>query len=159
MKTPTTIAPLQRTVTVPVGLEHAFIRFTQEMGLWWPEDDTWTGEGLESIGIEPGVGGVAYERGPDDTTLIWGKVLDWEPQHRLILAWLIGPDRQPIADPARASEIELRFVPLSPAETRVTLEHRGFERHGEDGSTYRAALDTPQGWDRILNAYAATDGY
>lgn len=156
MKTET---PLQRTVTVPLGLQHAFTRFTEQMGLWWPQDYTWTGRALESIGIEPGVGGIAYERGPQDRTLIWGKVLEWEPPHRLVLSWLIGPDRQPLNDPAQASEIEVRFVPLSPAETQVTLEHRGFERHGDDGATYRAALDMPQGWDRILKAYANVDGY
>lgn len=159
MTTHETIVPLQRSVEIPMAPEHAFTRFTREMGLWWPVEYTWTGQALEGIGIEPGAGGAAYERGPAGNTLIWGRVLAWEPPRRLVLAWLISPNREVIADPADASEIEVRFEPAGPARTRVSVEHRGFERHGPEGAAYRAAMATPEGWDRILNAYAQVDGY
>lgn len=159
MTTHETIAPIQRSVEVPLAPEHAFTRFTEKMGVWWPVDLTWSGDGLEGIGIEPGVGGRAWERGPAGRTLVWGRVLAWEPPHRLVLAWLISPNREVIADPAQASEIEVRFDPIGPARTRVMVEHRGFERHGADGAGYREAMAMPQGWDRILTAYADVPGY
>lgn len=159
MTTHETIAPIQRSVEVPLAPEHAFTRFTEKMGVWWPVDLTWSGDGLEGIGIEAGVGGRAWERGPAGRTLVWGRVLAWEPPHRLVLAWLISPNREVIADPAQASEIEVRFDPIGPARTRVMVEHRGFERHGADGAGYREAMAMPQGWDRILDAYADVPGY
>ena len=159
MTTRETIAPLQRSVEVPLGPEHAFTRFTEKMGVWWPADETWSGEGLEGIGIEPGVDGAAWERGPAGKTLIWGRVLAWEPPRRLVLAWLISPNREVITDPAQASEIEVCFDPVGPVRTRVSVKHRGFERHGAGGAAYRGAMALPQGWAGILNAYADVAGY
>jgi uncharacterized protein YndB with AHSA1/START domain len=82
-------------------------------------------------------------------------VLVWEPPGRLVLAWQIAPDRAPEPNPARASEVEVRFVPQGPPGTRVELEHRGLSRHGADGDAYREALGSPDGWPLMLDRYAA----
>jgi uncharacterized protein YndB with AHSA1/START domain len=81
-------------------------------------------------------------------------VLVWEPPRRLVLAWQISPERAPEPDPAKASEVEVRFVAEGPSVTRVELEHRGFERHGAGGAGYRAGMGAPQGWPYILDRYA-----
>jgi hypothetical protein len=47
--------------------------------------------------------------------------------------------------------VEVRFE-KGGAETQVVLTHRGFERHGEDGSWYRDAMASDMGWPRILAA-------
>lgn len=148
--------PIGRRLTVPLAVERAFARFTAEMASWWPREYTWSGEVLVDIGVEPRQGGHCYEIGPFDFHCDWGRVLIWEPPDRLVLAWQISPRREPEPNPDRASKIEVRFVPQGPAETRVEFEHRGFERHGQAGVEYRAALDSPQGWTYILERFAAT---
>ena len=40
------------------------------------------------------------------------------------------------------------------AATRVDLEHRHFERHGEGGESMRASVDAPNGWTTIMDLYA-----
>jgi uncharacterized protein YndB with AHSA1/START domain len=69
-----------------------------------------------------------YERGVDGSECEWGHVVVWEPPHRLVVTWQINGMWQYDPDPARASEIEVRFVSSGPNETRVELEHRHIER-------------------------------
>ncbi|NBC30609.1 MAG: ATPase, partial [Spirochaetes bacterium] len=70
---------------------------------------------------------------------------------RLVFRWHISARREPVPDPAKSSEVEVRFE-KGGAETQVVLTHRGFERHGEDGSWYRDAMASDMGWPRILAA-------
>ena len=72
----------------------------------------------------------------------------WEPPRRLVFLWQIGPSREPVPDPARASEVEVRFE-----DGRVALEHRGFERHGEDAEAYRDGMGSAQGWPWLLERF------
>lgn len=146
---------IRRTLLVPVGDARAFELFTEEMATWWPREYTWAGEVLEAIGIEPRAGGHCFERGPHGFECHWGRVLVWEPPHRLVFTWQISPERAPEPNPAKASEVEVRFVAEGPALTRVHLEHRHFARHGEGGSDYRAAMDSEHGWLMILQRYLA----
>lgn len=144
-----------RQLVVPASAEHAFGLFAGGMAAWWPPEYTWGGEVLQWIGVEPRVGGACFERGPEGFRCDWGRVLLWQPPRRLVFTWQIGPDRVPQPDPARASEVEVRFTPAGAAETRVELEHRHLSRHGERGDAYRAALEAPGGWDHLLARYAA----
>jgi uncharacterized protein YndB with AHSA1/START domain len=73
-----------------------------------------------------------------------------------VLAWQIAPDRVPEPNPAKASEVEVRFHPTGTSGARVELEHRAFARHGEPGDTYRQAMASPEGWPLLLDRYAAT---
>ena len=141
--------------TVRAAPAEAFARFTDGLADWWPADYTWSQAVLETIAIEPGEGGMCFERGPHGFRIDWGRVLAWEPPHRLVFTWQIGPHRDPVPDPAAASEVEVGF---SAAEggTRVTLEHRGFARHGEEGEAYREAMGSEAGWPLILDRFAAS---
>jgi uncharacterized protein YndB with AHSA1/START domain len=80
-------------------------------------------------------------------------VLVWEPPHRLVFTWQISPRREPEPNPARASEVEVRFEAEGPSRTQVEFEHRHFDRHGEGGAEYQAMLGSPQGWPYILDCY------
>jgi uncharacterized protein YndB with AHSA1/START domain len=148
------VGTIRRTLTVHVPIERAFAIFTERFEAWWPREYTWGGEVLESIGIECREGGLCYEAGPNGFSCHWGRVLVWDPPHRLVLSWQISPERAPQPNPAKASEIELRFIAEGP-RTLVEFEHRGFARHGKGGARYRAAMDSPQGWTYILQRYAS----
>ncbi len=153
-----TIAPIQRSYAVPVDPAHAFDIFALAMAQWWPPEYTWAGPSLEWIGLEPRVGGPCFERGPHGFRCDWGRVLLWQPPRRLVLAWQIGPDRVPVPDPERASEVELTFLSEEEGGTRVEFEHRHFSRHGAGADAYRAALDSPEGWSYMLRRYTALLG-
>jgi uncharacterized protein YndB with AHSA1/START domain len=147
--------PIRQAVTVPVTLDRAFSTFA-DLARWWPREYTWAADTLEDIGIEPRESGHCFERGPYGFTCHWGRVLAWEPPARLVLAWQIAPDRVPEPNPAKASELEVRFGPAGTSGTRVELEHRAFARHGEAGDSYRQAMASPEGWPLLLDRYAAT---
>lgn len=158
MTRPVTGDAIRRTMVVAAGIDKAFEVFTSGLASWWPPEYTWSGDALDTIGIEPRRDGPCYEIGPHGFRVDWGRVLDWEPPRWLVLAWQISPRRQPVPDPAGASEIELRFVEEGPASTRVEFEHRAFDRHGDESGDYRAALESPGGWPYILDRYAAAVG-
>jgi uncharacterized protein YndB with AHSA1/START domain len=151
-------APITRTVEVAASQQRAFELFTDGMAGWWPREYTWAGDVLELIAIEPRAGGRCFERGPHGFSCDWGRVLVWEPPRRLVFTWQISAERTPEPDPAKAGEVEVRFVASGTDTTRVELEHRGFERHGEAGAGYRAAMDSEYGWARILARFAAAAG-
>ena len=149
--------PIRQAVTVPVLADRAFSAFA-DLARWWPHEYTWAANTLEDIGSEPREGGHCFERGPYGFTCHWGRVLAWEPPDRLVLAWQIAPDRVPEPDPAKASEVEVRFQPAGTPGTQVELEDRAFARHGETGATYRQAMASAEGWPLLLDRYAATFG-
>ncbi len=150
--------PIRASVTVPLAQTEAFALFAEGLANWWPREYTWSQDVLQRIGLEPRVGGRCYEIGPHEFHSDWGRVLVWDPPHRLQLAWQISPRREPEPNPARASEVEARFEPVAGGGTQLVLEHRGFERHGTEGSGYRDALASPQGWPWIFQRYAAAAG-
>lgn len=138
---------------VPVSPDKAFALFADGLGGWWPSEYTWASESLESIAIEPFEGGRCYERGPHGFACDWGRVLAWEPPQRLAFTWQIDYDRLPQPNPERASEVEVGFAAAA-GGSHLVLEHRCFERHGEEGVGYRAALAGERGWPYILDRYA-----
>jgi uncharacterized protein YndB with AHSA1/START domain len=152
------LPPVRVSVTVPLPPPEAFALFADGFGNWWPREYTWSQDVLEQVGLEPHAGGRCYEIGPHEFRSDWGRVLVWDPPHRLQLAWQISPRREPEPNPAKASEVEAQFEPVKDGGTQVTLEHRGFERHGPEGAGYREALASPQGWPWILGRYAAAAG-
>jgi uncharacterized protein YndB with AHSA1/START domain len=155
--TPTiTLAPVRRSVTVPVAAERAFETFAAGMGRWWPASHSIGRSPLASVVVEPRRGGRWYEVGADGSECDWGEVLAWEPPQRLLLAWRLGTDWR--FDPALLTEVEVRFEPAGPAETRVTLEHRLLENLGADAARARTSYDGEGGWGGLLAAYAAVAG-
>jgi uncharacterized protein YndB with AHSA1/START domain len=147
--------PIREAVTVPVPVDQAFAAFA-DLARWWPRQYTWAADTLEDIGIEPREGGLCYERGPHGFTCHWGRILAWEPPTRLVITWQIAPDRVPEPNPAKASEVEVRFHPAEPSGARVELEHRALARHGDGADAYRQGMASPAGWPHILGRYAAT---
>jgi uncharacterized protein YndB with AHSA1/START domain len=146
---------VRHTLTVPVSADRAFALFTEEFATWYPREYTWSQDVLDTIAIEGREGGRCFERGPHGFWVDWGRVLVWDPPRRLAFSWQISPRREPVPDPEKSSEVEIRFHEDEAQSTRVEFEHRGFSRHGEGAEGYRQAMGSERGWSYILDRYAA----
>ncbi|MEC3953150.1 SRPBCC family protein [Nocardia sp. CDC153] len=155
MSTPT-IPALNGTATVALPQERAFRFFTENFGSWWPADYHIGQSDMVDAVIEPSVGGRWFERGADGSECDWGRVLAWEPPHRFLVTWQINGSWQFDPDPAHASEIEVRFVPEGPEQTRVELEHRHLDRLVDGQAIHDAIAIQGGGWSTLLELFAKT---
>ena len=104
--------------------------------------------------FEPRVGGRVIDRGVDGSECRWARVLAYEPPTGVVFSWDITLQWQLESDPSRTSEVEVRFVAESPARTRVELEHRHLDRHGDGWEQMRDAVGAPDGWGLGLQRFA-----
>jgi uncharacterized protein YndB with AHSA1/START domain len=140
---------IKKQLTVEAPLERAFRVFTANMGSWWPKEHHIGSAALKDCVIEPMVNGRWYELGEDGATCEWGKVLEWDPPRRLVLAWQLNGEFR--YDPTLVTEVEVTFTLLGPKLTRVDFEHRHLERFGAAAERLRGDMDT--GWGQILDGY------
>jgi uncharacterized protein YndB with AHSA1/START domain len=151
-----TFAPVRRSVTVSAPVERAFGIYTADYGRWYPKEHFIGAGPAETVVIEPYPGGRWYEKQPDGSEPEWGRVLVWQPPHRLVLSWTVGGDWKHDPDPAHASEVEVRFSPVGPDRTLVELEHRGIERHGGGAASIHGGVsDDDYGHAFYLRRFAA----
>jgi hypothetical protein len=73
----------------------------------------------------------------------------------VLLSGDISPQWQIETDLSKTSEFEVRFVAETPLRTRVELEHRHLDRHGEGWQSERDAVAGDQGWPLYLERFAA----
>lgn len=137
------IPDVRKFVDVPADVDKCFEVFTQRPTDWWPPSHMLVTEPRAGLAIEPRVGGRYYEWDVNGGEADWGKVLVWEPPHRLRLTWRIDGRFRSIPDDERASEIEVTFTALGESLTRVELAHVRLEKHGPDAARIFQALDGP----------------
>jgi len=147
--------PVRKSVTVKASAQRAFEVFTAGFDSWWPRSHHIGKSPMKKAIIEGKVGGRADSEQEDGTDCPWGEVLVWEPPLRFVLAWKINPDWTYQPDVSKSSEVEVRFTPESNGMTRVDLEHRHFERHGEGAGSMRTAVDSTGGWGSLLEMFKA----
>lgn len=136
---------LELEITIEVPVDHAFGTFTDRFDEIKPREQNLLAVPIERTVLEPRVGGTIHDIGTDGTTCTWARVLVFEPPHRLVFSWDLSPTFQVEADPAHCSEVEVTFTAVGPEQTRVNLEHRHLDHHGEgwEGLTF---LGTGDGW-------------
>ena len=152
MSQQTTIAPVRRSVRVAAPPERAFEVFTDGFASWWPSSHTLAEGGWGTATIEPKTGGRWFEVSATGVECVWGEVLAYEPPSLVRLSWRTDGEWKVDPDPARSSEIEVRFTPEGDG-TRVELEHRGFERQHK-GDEVASSVAADGGWGSLLEMYA-----
>jgi len=138
------IEPLRLSFEIACPAAHAFDTWTQRASMWWPPAHTVTHDPSTQVVFEPRVGGRIYERTSSGQEVEWGSITAWERPRRLVYEWHIAADR------ASATEVEIAFIDLG-ERTRVQIEHRGWDRLGERGSSWRD--ENRSGWDGVLPDY------
>ena len=77
-----------------------------------------------------------------------------EPPDRVLISWDISPYWQLETDLEKTSEVEVRFIAETATRTRVELEHRHLDRHGEGWEGLREGVGGDEGWPLYLQRYA-----
>ena len=140
---------------VKASAERAFDVFTGDIGLWWRPNVLFA-----TTPRPPGV--LAFEGGSrlvetlaDGKVFQIGRVTAWERPSRLVFTW-----RQAAFPPNLATEVEVLFEPVGD-ETRVSIEHRGFDRVPADNAARHSLPDAvllrhvASWWRGELLAYGA----
>jgi uncharacterized protein YndB with AHSA1/START domain len=154
MNQPAAATTVRHSTVVEAPIEKAFRVFTENFGRFKPPEHNMLGVDIAETVFEARVGGDVFDRGIDGSVCRWANVLAYEPPHRVVIRWDISPTWQIETDPDKTSEVEVRFHPESPTRTRVELEHRHIDRHGENWEGVREGVDGEQGWPLYLRRYA-----
>jgi uncharacterized protein YndB with AHSA1/START domain len=145
---------VRETILVHAPIDRAFTVFTERMATWWPPQHHVLQAPLAEMVFEPRQGGRIYDRGTDGSECVWARVLAYDPPHRLVFSWDISLAWEIERDLEKTSEVEVRFIPDGPETTRVELEHRNIDRHGDGWENMARAVASPDGWRIGLEAFA-----
>lgn len=145
---------VRRSIVVDAPIQRAFSVFTEDFGSFKPPEHNLLGVELAETVFELREGGHVYDRGVDGSECRWARVLAYEPPTRVVISWDISPQWQIESDPEKTSEVEVRFVAEAPERTRVELEHRHLDRHGDGWEQERDSVDADGGWPLYLRRFA-----
>lgn len=108
---------------VPATPAETFEIFTRDIALWWQPNPLFRFTPREGgiLSFEPGEGGRFLETLPSGTVFVIGRIRIWRPGEALVFGW-----RQATFAKDQNTEVEVRFEAVG-AETRVTVEHRGWD--------------------------------
>ena len=148
------VPPIRKSVAVEASVERAFAIFVDRFDAIKPREHNLLAVPIAETVFEPRVGGHIADVGIDGSSCQWARILVYEPPTRLVFSWDIGPTWQLESDPAKTSEVEVRFIAESDARTRVELEHRHLERHGSEWKSVADGVDGEAGWPLYLRRYA-----
>jgi uncharacterized protein YndB with AHSA1/START domain len=117
---------IRATTLVAADPATAFSLFTEEVDSWWRRGPRFRhgGDRPSAIRFEGGEGGRLLEVYTDAEGGAFeiGRILAWKPADRLVFEF-----RAKSFEPGLVTEVEVRFEREGSA-TRVTLEHRGWDR-------------------------------
>jgi uncharacterized protein YndB with AHSA1/START domain len=150
---PSGVEPIRKSIVVNTGVERAFALFIDQFDAIKPREHNLLSVPIAETVFEPRAGGHVYDVGIDGSRCEWSRVLAYEPPSRVVISWDIGPTWQLEADQAKTSEVEVRFIAESDDRTRVELEHRHLDRHGEGWQAVADGVGGDAGWPLYLSRY------
>lgn len=151
--TPAEVEPIRKSVVVGAAAERAFALFIDRFDAIKPREHNLLSVPIARTVFEPRVGGRIYDVGTDGSRCEWSRVLLYEPPARVVFSWDIGPTWRIESDPERTSEVEVRFIAESNERTRVELEHRHLERHGDGWQSVADGVGGDAGWPLYLGRF------
>lgn len=154
MSTGPSTTSIRHEIVVDAPIDRAFSVFTDDFGAFKPREHNLLGADIAETVFEGRVGGHVLDRGVDGSECRWARVLAFEPPDRVVISWDIDPHWQIETDPEKTSEVEVRFIAEAPDRTRVELEHRHLDRHGDAWEGVRDGVDSEGGWPLYLRSYA-----
>jgi uncharacterized protein YndB with AHSA1/START domain len=154
MSTPAAATSVRHEIVVQAPVARAFSVFTDEMGSFKPPEHNMLGVEIAETVFEPRAGGRVYDRGTDGSECHWARVLVYEPPDRVVISWDISPQWQIETNLEKTSEVEVRFIAEAPDRTRIELEHRNLDRHGDGWEAVREGVDGGDGWPLYLQRFA-----
>jgi uncharacterized protein YndB with AHSA1/START domain len=158
MSTHAQAAPIRTEIVVEAPIERAFKVFVEDFDRIKPRDHNLLAVDIEETVFEPRVGGDIYDRGVDGSVCRFARVLAYEPPDRVVFSWDLSASWRPETDLEKTSEVEVRFTAETPERTRVELEHRHLERHGEGWEGMRQGVASDDGWPLYLRRFADVIG-
>ncbi len=153
MTTPAPATSIRHDVVVEAPIERAFSVFTERFGSFKPREHNLLAVEIAETVFESHAGGHVYDRGVDGSECRWARVLAPEPPNRVVISWDINPRWQIETDLEKTSEVEVRFIAETPGRTRVELEHRNLDRHGDGWEAVREGVDSGDGWPLYLRRF------
>ena len=143
---------------VKAAPQETFEAFTQEIGLWWKPHQLFqlTPRGDGELRFEPGEGGRLVTDLPNGHIFEIGRITAWVAGERLAFTW-----RQATFAPEQSTHVDVRFEAVGEDETRVTVEHRGWDSIPQEHlARHRFPLEPFQmrqaeHWRALLGALAA----
>ena len=144
---------VSHSIVVEAPIERAFRVFTEDFDQVKPREHNMLEVPIAETVFEPRAGGRLYDRGADGSEFQGGRVLAFEPPNRVVFSWDLNPQWQLEPDIEKTSEVEVRFIAESEQRTRVELEHRKLDRHGEGWEGERDAVGGGGGWPLYLQRF------
>lgn len=138
------IAPVRRSIEVPLPPAQAFDLFTVGIADWWPYATHFSRGPVKTLVFEARMGGKLKEVCTDGVVETYGEVLAWEPPRRVLIKWMVAQHR------VAPTEVEVRFTATREG-CRLDLEHRGF-----DSAATRDSYAS--GWPGVLELFARHAG-
>jgi uncharacterized protein YndB with AHSA1/START domain len=135
--------PITHEYELRCGPERAFAVYTGRIGEWWDPRYTANPTTLESVTIEPHLGGRVYATHADLGELDWGEVTAWEPGRRLVHTFSLAQD------PAHPSEVAVELAPREGGGSVMRFAHGGWT-HANVG-----AREKFSDWSVMLERFAA----
>jgi uncharacterized protein YndB with AHSA1/START domain len=158
VSTPASATSIRHRIVVDAPIERAFSVFTDGLGSFKPPEHNLLDVAVAETVFEPRVGGDVFDRGVDGSVCRWARVLVYEPPDRVVISWDISPQWQIETDLEKTSEVEVRFIAETPDRTRVELEHRNLDRHGDGWESVRDSVDSEGGWPLYLRRFTDVVG-
>lgn len=117
--------------------ERAFAVFVREIGAWWRPSVMFqtTARAPGVLSFEEGEGGRLTETLANGKVFEIGRITLWDPPRRFAFSW-----RQAAFPPDLKTEVEVTFEPVG-EETRVSVDHRGFDRVPADNAARHTLPD------------------
>jgi uncharacterized protein YndB with AHSA1/START domain len=149
---PFKVPPVIKVIDYAGTPEQAFIRFSAEIGVWWPLATHSLARRTEGVSVafdrlEPG--GQLVERWRTGEAHVWGTITAIEPHVKIAFTWHVGRTED------QAQCIEVTFSETAPGRTRVQLVHSGWELLGETAAVRRNEYD--EGWSLVLSRFVPHD--